>query len=143
MRRRRTIARLICTATLAVFALLVACSKSESSSGTSNATTPALPTHPITQAARDTFKTRCAACHGETGRADGPAIAKLPKKPPNFGDPLWQKATTDEELRKTILEGGPAVGKSAAMPAGHDLFDGKPDLLDGVVGLVRSFDGAS
>lgn len=131
----------VCIAFLAMYALLAGCSKAEPSSGTSSATPPAPPTHPVTQAARDTFKARCAPCHGEAGRADGPAIAKLPVKPPNFGDAVWQKGTTDEEIRKAILEGGPAVGKSPAMPAGHDLFDGKSDLLDGVVGLVRSFDG--
>ena len=141
MGRRKTRVSARSIAPLAVLALLAGCSKAEPSSGTSSATPPPSPIHPVTQAARDTFKTRCAACHGETGRADGPAIAKLPTKPPSFADAVWQKGTTDAEIRKAILEGGPAVGKSPAMPAGHDLFDGKADLLDGVVGLVRGFDG--
>jgi cytochrome c553 len=110
MGQRRTRVNALCTASLAMWALLAGCSKAEPSSERSNATPPAPPTHPVTQAARDTFKTRCAPCHGEAGRADGPAIAKLFTKPPNFGDAAWQKGTTDEEIRKAIVEGGPAVG---------------------------------
>jgi hypothetical protein len=107
---------------LAAFVILVGCSKS----------------NPVTPAARDTFKARCAPCHGETGHGDGPALAKLPVKPPNFGDVTWQNSVTDEELRKAIVDGGTAVGKSPAMPAGRDLEPG----VDALLALVRSFNGA-
>jgi hypothetical protein len=45
---------------------------------------------------------------------------------------------TDAEIRKTILEGGLAVGKSPIMPAQPQLAD-KPEVLDEMVKLVRSF----
>jgi mono/diheme cytochrome c family protein len=121
---------------LASLGLLAGCSRSEPSSGTSATATQV---HAITPAAHDTFKARCAPCHGETGHGDGPAVAKLPTKPPNFADAAWQKSVTDEEISKAIVYGGPAVGKSPAMPAVRDL-EAKPEL-DEILALVRSFKG--
>jgi hypothetical protein len=46
---------------------------------------------------------------------------------------------TDEQIKKTVLYGGAAVGKSPAMPANPDL-DGKPEL-DSLVAIVRGFKG--
>lgn len=76
-------------------------------------------------------------CHGDTGRGDGPAVAKLGIKPPDFSDASWQRRVTDDELRKSIVYGGAAVGKGSAMPAGHDLGDGAE--LGALVARVRSF----
>ena len=47
---------------------------------------------------------------------------------------------TDEQLRKTITMGGAAVGKSLIMPASPDL-DEKPEIVEGLVKLVRKFGG--
>jgi cytochrome c553 len=123
-------------AALATLALFAGCSKSEPSPGTSTTAKQALA---VAHAARDDFKARCAPCHGETGHGDGPAVPKLPTKPPNFADAAWQKSATDEEISKSIVSGGPAVGKSATMPAVRDL-EGKPEL-DELLALVRSFNG--
>lgn len=110
-------------ASLTSLALLVSCKTSERPG--------------VSPGARDIFKTRCAPCHGDTGRGDGLAVAKLPTKPPDFSDATWQRSVGDDELRKAIVFGGPAVGKGSAMPAVHDL-EGKPEL-DELVALVRSF----
>jgi mono/diheme cytochrome c family protein len=115
-----------CIGALTSLAFLVGCSNSESTQA-----------HAITSAVRNTFKTRCAPCHGETGHGDGPAVVKLGTKPPSFADRAWQKIVTDEEIRKAIVYGGVAVGKGSAMPAVHDL-EGKPEL-DELLALVRSF----
>jgi hypothetical protein len=124
-------------ATLAALAALAACStKSAPSAGAGATIAPAV----VTPAARDAFKSRCAPCHGETGHGDGPGAAALNPKPRNYTDHAWQKTVTDDQIRKTILYGGAAVGKSPAMPANPDL-DGKPDL-DGLVAVVRSFNGS-
>lgn len=109
------------------------CSKADASG--SAATAAADPR--ITPAVRDMFKTRCGPCHGESGHGDGPAAAALTPKPRNYTDGAWQKSVKDEDIKKTVLYGGAAVGKSAAMPANPDL-DGKPEL-DGLVALVRGF----
>jgi mono/diheme cytochrome c family protein len=92
--------------------------------------------HTITQATRDDFKKRCAPCHGETGHADGPAVVKLDRKPPDFADAAWQQSVSDEEIKKAIVEGGGSVGKSKMMPPIHDL-GGTPEL-DELVLMIRS-----
>lgn len=89
-------------------------------------------------AAQKYFDTQCATCHGTTGDGDGPGAAALDPKPRAFADPTWQADVTDEHIKKIIVEGGPAVGKSAGMPAHPDLKD-KAELLDGLVKLIRDF----
>ena len=118
-----------------------ACNNSEASTKTS--TTSAQPAHTAaataTAATEDLFKSRCAPCHGEAGHGDGPGAAALNPKPRNYTDVAWQGKVTDEDIKKTILYGGAAVGKSPQMPANPDL-DGKPEL-DELVKTVRSFKG--
>jgi hypothetical protein len=53
----------------------------------------------------------------------------------------WQKSVTDEHLAKIILEGGAAVGLSPLMPPNPDLAD-KPQVVDALVAVIRSFGGA-
>ncbi len=84
------------------------------------------------------FKIRCSVCHGTSGKGDGPGSAALNPKPRNYTDAEWQKSVTDEQIRNTILMGGAAVGKSPNMPASPDL-QSKPQVLDGLVQVVRSF----
>ena len=87
---------------------------------------------------KEVFTTRCATCHGATGHGDGPASAALNPKPRNYTDAAWQKSVTDDQIKKTILYGGAAVGKSPIMPASPDL-ESKPEILDALVKLVRGF----
>lgn len=89
-------------------------------------------------AARVLFAERCVTCHGESGKGDGPAGKALNPKPRSFGDADWQAKTTDDHLRKVILEGGTAVGMSALMPPNPDLAQ-KPEVVDGLIMMVRSF----
>ncbi len=118
---------------LASLVLLGACSRSEPSGGVASAQAQ------ITPEALAMFKMRCAPCHGEGGHGDGPGAAALDPKPRNYTDASWQKSVTDDQIKKTILYGGAAVGKSPNMPPNQDL-DGKPEL-DGLVAVVRSFNG--
>jgi len=117
----------------------IACNKSTETTQTTQTTT-AHPT-PVATAedAHDMFKTRCAPCHGDHGKGDGPGAAALNPKPRNYTDATWQAKVKDEDIKKTILYGGAAVGKSPQMPANPDL-DGKPEL-DGLVKVVRDFKG--
>lgn len=89
-------------------------------------------------AAREVFNARCSACHGTSGHGDGPGAAALNPKPRNYTDKAWQTSVTDEQIKKTILYGGAAVGKSPIMPASPDL-DAKPEVVDGLVKIVRGF----
>jgi len=82
------------------------------------------------------YKMKCVVCHGEAGGGDGPGGSALTPKPRNFTEAAWQDSVKDDELKKAIVEGGAAVGKSAAMPGNPDLR-GKDALADGLVKLIR------
>lgn len=92
----------------------------------------------VNEEAQSIFASVCATCHGADGTGNGPASANLTPKPRNYTDKAWQASVTDDELRKIILEGGQAVGKSAMMPANAHLKD-KPETLNGLVQIVRNF----
>ncbi len=127
---------------LALAAFAAACNKTESTATqtkTSSTTSTTAAPAETAEDAHDLFKTRCAPCHGEMGKGDGPGAAALNPKPRNYTDVAWQGKVTDEDIKKTILYGGAAVGKSPAMPANPDLED-KPEL-DELVKKVRSFKG--
>ncbi len=109
-----------------------ACSKSEPGSDAKPAA--------ISAEAREVYKTTCVPCHGESGKGDGPGAVALDPKPRNYTDAKWQDSITDEQLRKTIIYGGAAVGKSAIMPSQPQL-EGKPEVLNGLVAIIRSFKG--
>ncbi len=135
---------------LAMIAVLLlssaACNKSQSAAESKEAGTTTTTgatqkeNEPVAQEdAEELFKTRCAQCHGESGKGNGPGAAALNPKPRNYTDPVWQAKVTDDDIKKTIVYGGAAVGKSPNMPANPDL-EGKPEL-DGLVKVIRGFKG--
>jgi len=70
------------------------------------------------------FMQFCAQCHGKEGRGDGPVAQGLDTQPRNLTDGNYLKNRTDEELFKTIKEGGAASGFSESMmPFGSLLSD--------------------
>ena len=138
--------KLVHLAALVVGASLAVVECNNQGSGSSGAGTGTTATAAATAAGgggavdgKEIFKTRCAPCHGESGKGDGPGAAALTPKPRDYTNAAWQDSVKDEDIKKTILYGGAAVGKSAAMPARPDL-EGKPDL-DALVKYVRSFKG--
>lgn len=88
--------------------------------------------------ARNTFNTLCSVCHGQSGTGDGPGAASLDPKPRNYTDKAWQASVTDEQIKRIILEGGAAVGKSQMMPPSPQFKD-KPLVVDELVKIVRGF----
>jgi cytochrome c553 len=131
----------------AAAALLVAgCSKGSPKPDAARAATPA-PVHTVTAPAvpyvseadaRKAFLGRCASCHGMEGKGDGPGATSLNPKPRNYTDKEWQKTVTDDQIGKTILYGGAAIGKSPIMPANPDLGS-KPEMITALVKIVRGF----
>ena len=127
----------------ALGALALACSKTDSNQG--NASQPPAPATAAQTAqaaaagggAKEIFSTRCVMCHGGSGKGDGVAAATLNPKPRDYTDKAWQASVTDDQLKRTIVGGGAAVGKSALMPPNPDL-EGKPEL-DGLIAIIRSF----
>jgi len=92
------------------------------------------------QEAQQQFESLCVTCHGNHGHGDGPGAGPLNPKPRSFADIAWQDSVTDEQIQKTIVFGGAAVGKSPLMPS-QPQFKGRTDLLDGLVKVVRGFRG--
>jgi len=84
------------------------------------------------------FQTVCATCHGMDGTGKGPAAESLNPKPRDYTDPQWQASVTDHQLKEVILKGGQGVGKSPMMPGQPQLAD-HPDVLDGLVKIIRGF----
>jgi uncharacterized membrane protein len=97
---------------------------------------------PPAEEAKALFAERCAACHGATGAGDGLAAAALTPRPRAFKDPEWQAAVGDDHLRKVIVEGGAAAGKSPLMPGNPDLA-ARPEVVEALVALVRDLGGAA
>ena len=136
------LAAVIALSTLAA----LACSKSENKAPQPTSNHEPEPTSTSTpytgkidmEKAQAMFAERCAACHGIAGDGKGAASAALNPKPRNYTDKAWQASVTDEQLRKTIVLGGAAVGKSPIMPASPDL-DEKPEVVEGLVKIVRKF----
>jgi mono/diheme cytochrome c family protein len=69
------------------------------------------------------YGSRCATCHGDHGRGDGPGGAALEPRPRDFANAAWQASTSDARIAQTIREGGAAVGLSPFMPPQPDLSD--------------------
>lgn len=88
--------------------------------------------------AAEIFKANCANCHGPEGRGDGPVAASMNPKPRDYSDAAWQASVTDDELKRIILKGGAALGKSAMMPPNPQLKD-QPQVLDDLVKIIRGF----
>lgn len=97
------------------------------------------PPAPVDEAGQ-LFATVCATCHGTTGHGDGPGAVALNPKPRTFADATWQDSVTDAHIKKVVVEGGAAVGKSPLM-VGQPQLAGNDKVLDGLVKIVRGFRG--
>lgn len=73
------------------------------------------------------FRTRCALCHGETGKGDG-RMAKITNPPPVD---LRESRVPNEYLRLIVSNGGESVGRSFQMPPWRDELS--PLELDSVL----------
>ena len=124
----------------------VACSKNNDppppSSGVPGAKPESGPNHqqakPPAEQAASMFSTLCVMCHGPGGQGDGKMATTLNPKPRNYTDPAWQKSVTDDDIKKIILLGGKAVGKSESMP-GQPQLEKEPEVLAELVKIIRGF----
>jgi high-affinity iron transporter len=60
-----------------------------------------------TDAGRATYVAKCQACHGTTGKGDGPAARALPKPPRSFAAAEFWTGMTDDRLGVAIANGKP------------------------------------
>lgn len=91
-----------------------------------------------TPRAQELYTAKCAVCHGPTGAGNGPGAAALDPKPRSLRDPQWQASTTDDRIRRVIVDGGPAVGLAPSMP-GNPALKTDAATTDALVALVRDF----
>lgn len=74
---------------------------------------------------------KCARCHGNSGKGDGPKAETLEKKPADYTDKKKMGEFTDAQLKKITLEG------KQPMPAYQGKISDK-DLED-AIGYIRTF----
>ncbi len=81
----------------------------------------------------------CVSCHGASGKGDGPAGAALNPRPRDLTDKAYMDGVKDDYLVTIIQKGGPAVGKSALMPAWSAVLkdDDVRDVVEFVRGLAK------
>ncbi|MFN8545881.1 MAG: cytochrome c [Candidatus Binatia bacterium] len=79
------------------------------------------------------FAERCATCHGDAGRGDGPTATALEPKPRNFHDPVFWESRTPDQMRETVRHG---KVDTAMPPFEGALSDAE---IDAVVAHLASF----
>ncbi len=85
---------------------------------------------------KQVFQHYCLTCHGETGAGDGFNAFNVEPHPRDLGDPAFQKAKVDADLKDTVRRGGVGVGLSSGMPPWGKTLT--PDQIDQVVGYLRT-----
>ena len=83
---------------------------------------------------RTIYKANCVACHGESGKGDGPGAGVLKPPPRDHTDRAYMSKLSDKEIGDIIKMGGAVKGKPL-MPS-HPQIAG--DDLAALVGYVRS-----
>ena len=88
-------------------------------------------------AAKKSYDTYCAKCHGATGKGDGPGAAALSKPPRDFTDCAVMSKLSDDTLFNVVKNGGASIGASKDMAAFAEGFeDGE---IHDLVAYVRTF----
>ena len=81
------------------------------------------------------FQKRCSRCHGVNGDGRGTFANQLNPPPTDLTSPVWFKQTDEQKIKRVILGGGRAIGKSPMMPSHSDLRN-KPQLLKALVRYI-------
>jgi|SRR5687768_1465178 mono/diheme cytochrome c family protein len=131
---------------LAATALLVAACASQSegdrtaepTAGAAKAATTAA-TPAMLEKGRAIYKANCVACHGESGKGDGPGAGVLKPPPRDHTDAAYMSTLTDDDIRKIITMGGAIKGKPL-MPSSPQI---RGEELEALVAYVRSLSAAN
>ena len=82
------------------------------------------------------YEKNCAACHGTSGKGDGPAAVSMRPKPKNLADEEYMKTLSDAYLLEVITYGGARVDKSPLMPGWGNMLDQK-EIID-IISYLRT-----
>jgi mono/diheme cytochrome c family protein len=74
------------------------------------------------------FSQKCAACHGEQGKGDGPLAKTFDPKPRDFCLPEFRQGDVDKKIADAVTK-----GKNQMIPV-----DLKPDAIKAVTEYVKS-----
>jgi len=86
------------------------------------------------QSAMSVYAQKCAECHGQNGKGDGPAGQVMVPPPTPFSTTL--KGKSDSWIASVITQGGPAVGLSPGMPPHPNMSSSQvKDLTQYIKGL--------
>ncbi|MDX8413144.1 MAG: cytochrome c [Mariprofundales bacterium] len=85
--------------------------------------------------APENYRVYCMQCHGISGTGTGVNSRDMAVKPRNHTDGKYMEARSDQDLFNVIKGGGPALNKSALMPAWGDVFS--DDEIKGLVKHLR------
>ena len=88
---------------------------------------------------RELYKANCVACHGESGKGDGPGAGVLKPPPRDHTDRAYMSTLSDQEIADIIRMGGAIKGKPL-MPS-HPQINGQD--LTSLVAYVRSLSGTN
>ena len=97
--------------------------------------------HPITLpgdniSVENIYATRCAICHGPTGRGDGFNARYLPTRPTVHADSSYMSTRADDTLFDGIYAGGYILNKSHLMPDWGNALSN--DEIKGLVAYIRT-----
>lgn len=82
------------------------------------------------------FKSKCASCHGNDGKADTEKGKKMKVRDMTTAE--YQKAT-DDQFRKAIAEGVKEEKDGVKKEMDPYKDELKPDQIDGLVAMIREF----
>jgi mono/diheme cytochrome c family protein len=80
------------------------------------------------------YQANCTACHGESGKGDGPGAGVLKPPPRDHTDYAYMSKLTDKEIADVIRMGGAIKGRPL-MPS-HPAINGA--ALDSLVAYIRT-----
>ncbi|MCC7183538.1 MAG: cytochrome c [Rhodocyclaceae bacterium] len=89
----------------------------------------------------EVFAANCVSCHGVGGKPDpdSPLVKGLEVMPANFSDALFNSREPTSAWKTVVIEGGPALGFSAQMPAfGAALTE---QDVDSVLAYIKTLGG--
>lgn len=81
------------------------------------------------------FKELCARCHGKRGDGRGQLASYLSPRPTDLTNSIWYRGTSREKIKRVILGGGGALGKSVLMPA-YPQLRAKPRIIAALVDYI-------